>query len=90
MGEFISGSGGNWGHYSSKSYDELALKISASAAGDSALARKAQQLLLEQDCAVIPLYFRKNSSLLASGWRGLAINPMNYVYLKTVRRMPAN
>ena len=89
ISEFATGSGGNWGHFSSKEYDALATKISAEDSAGRVNLRRARQLLLEQECAVIPLYFRQSASLLARGWQGLSINPMTYVYLKSVRRTPS-
>ncbi len=86
ISEFVTGSGGNWGGFSNRDYDTMAVKISGAAATDTVLLRRAQQLLVDQECAVIPLYFRKTASLLKSGWQGLKINPMTYVYLKAVWR----
>lgn len=86
--EFLSDSAANWGHYSSKTYDDATLKIAKLAPGPAlkAEATRAERQILERDCAVIPLYFRQTAALVSSKWAGFQINPMTYVYLKAVQR----
>lgn len=86
--EFLSESAANWGHYSSKAYDDATLKVAKLAHGPAlkAEAARAERQILEKDCAVIPLYFRQTAALVSSKWQGFHINPMTFVYLKTVQR----
>lgn len=87
LSEFLSESRANWGHFSSAEYDGLARRAAAEpAARAEGASVAAQRLLLERECAVIPLYFRATAALTARGWTGIATSPMSYIYFKAVRR----
>ena len=73
--DFMSESDANWGRFSSAEFDRAALKNDI---------ERADNELLGKQCAVIPLYFRKTSSLISEKWKGFEMNPMTYVYLKNV------
>jgi ABC-type oligopeptide transport system substrate-binding subunit len=79
LSEFLSGSRANWGHFASRAYD---------VAAEAGRIADAERVALDEECAVIPLYFRKTASLVAKGWRGFYMNPMTYVYLKDVEKKP--
>lgn len=82
VSEMLSKSPANWGHFESQEYDRLAEKVALSAAS----AHVADKLLVERECAIVPLYFRQTVALVSRKWDGFFINPMTYVYLKEVRR----
>lgn len=88
LSEFLSESPANWGRFSSHRYDQLAkatLQLAAGSRKLASLVNEAQELLVERECAIVPLYFRKTTALLKQGWSGFFINPMTYVYLKDVK-----
>ncbi|MBI2605011.1 MAG: peptide ABC transporter substrate-binding protein [Deltaproteobacteria bacterium] len=88
LSELMSSTSANWGRFSSKKYDELALKTAAireDAARANAVAA-AEKLLVDEECAVIPLYFRQTASLVSGRWQGFFMNPLARVNLKDVYR----
>ena len=87
LSEFLSASAANWGHYSSKTYDDAALRSAALSSGKAltTAVNEAEKIILQKDCAVIPLYFRKTAALVSKKWDGFHINPLSRVYLKNVR-----
>ncbi|MEW6057029.1 MAG: peptide ABC transporter substrate-binding protein [Bdellovibrionota bacterium] len=88
LSEFLSQSHANWGRFASAPYDRAAMKTSELLAGSQLKpwVEKAQKILIEDQCAVIPLYFRQTASLVSKDWNGFHVNPMTYVYLKDVRK----
>lgn len=87
LGEFDSGSHSNWGHYSSVEYDKFSRSVSGLDQRDKNYLSQisvANDLLVNKDCGIVPLYFRKTSALVKQGWKGFRINPMTYVYLKYI------
>lgn len=83
---FLSDSPANFGKYASKEYDAVALSVATENSTEvrAKQIRLAEKVLLDEDCAVIPLYFRQTTSLLSTRWGGFFINPLTYVYLKNV------
>lgn len=70
--EFVSNNTANWGHYRSDSYDRAVEQ------NDFDLAN---QILLEQDCAAVPLYFRDSILFVQTTIKDIFVNPLNFFYL---------
>ncbi|MGE4231768.1 MAG: peptide ABC transporter substrate-binding protein [Bacteriovoracia bacterium] len=82
---------GNFGHFESEKYETLIREISKTSVKNQKrlidLTEKAMRVLLDEECAIVPLYFRKTATLLQKGWLGFSINPLTVVYLKDVYRL---
>ncbi len=80
-------SGPNTTHFSSPRFDQLYEK-SLTLTDDSsrqALYREMDRLMLEE-APIIPLYYDRSFRMLQKEWTGLSSNPMNHLFLKSVRR----
>jgi oligopeptide transport system substrate-binding protein len=83
---FQSSSRLNYTGWSNSEYDKnVAL---AAATMDPALRAKAyaeaEQLLLERDVAIYPLYYVKNTALVGKRLKSFSISPLNYLFIKDV------
>lgn len=75
--EFLPDSRANFGHYNSPEYVRRL---------NQGRVHAAEKLLVNEDCAIAPLYFRTTTALVSRAWTGWEINPMGYVYLKELRQ----
>jgi len=84
---FTSFSGNNHTGWKSKEYDSLIAKAASesSMAKRLALYKKAQVLLTERDVAIIPLFIDALNVLVAPQVKGLELNAMDNLQLKSVR-----
>ena len=76
---FISGGGLNDGDYSSAEYDKL-IKLAATQNGSQRMAtlRKAEDLLINQDASLIPIYYYVSMNLFRSDrWDGWYVNTLD-------------
>jgi len=76
LSEFRSDSKANWGHFKSSRYDNAEVNL-------------AQQILLHDECAVIPLYFRSTAVLAAPQWEGITVNVLAQVSFKSAKKSRA-
>jgi oligopeptide transport system substrate-binding protein len=83
---WLSDSGNNKTGFKHAKYDELVLKGRHAKPGPARdkLYVEAQKILLEQEAAIIPLYYDTQGALLASRVKKFDLNPINYFYLKQV------
>lgn len=85
LSEFLSDSKANWGHFSSRAYDSAAIKATGTSLERSrSLIDLAERILLAEECAAVPLYFRQTSSLISKRSAGVFVNPMTYIYMKDI------
>ena len=83
---FISESGNNHTEWKSSEYDqlvELASQINDQEKRKK-LYDKAQKILIERDCVIIPLYFYVQNWLIKPYVKGLELNPMGLFYFHKV------
>jgi len=83
---FLGGAGNNRTTWKDDSYDQLVV----GARGGTTLRERegkylrAQKILLQDQAAVLPLYYEPNLALVRPRVKGLDINPLNYLVLKEV------
>ncbi len=84
---FLSSSGNNRSAWKNSKYDEwvLAARNSRDLSVRKSLYAQAQDLLVQKDAIVVPLYYEPIVGLLRPRAKGLQLNPLNYLYLKDVR-----
>jgi oligopeptide transport system substrate-binding protein len=86
MSVFLSDSGNNRTNWKNKKYDDLILKARGTL--DERIREKmyseAQRLLLEDDAAIIALYYEPNMALVKPKVQNLELNPLNYLLLRKV------
>lgn len=80
---FTSQSGNNHLMWKNAQYDEL-IKKGKVAEDREKLYGQAQKLIIEEQAALLPLYYDTVSALVSSKLQGFMINPVNYMYLKGV------
>ncbi len=83
---FTSTSGNNHGRWKNKTYDELVLQAATTLdlSKRKILYKKAQQLLLEEDIAIAPLFFN-TQVLLNKPWvKNLKFNAMDLVFCEDI------
>lgn len=86
LSEFVSGAKANWGRFSSEAYDAASRKA---ALEEKDAIYRAQHILIEEECAIIPLYFRSTGTLAARQWAGISMNPMGHVHFKRAQARAA-
>ena len=82
---FLSNSGNNRTGWKSADFDELVL--TSRNLGQKARERnymEAQQLLVEKEAVILPLYYEPNMAMVRPRVRGLELNPLNYLLLRKV------
>ena len=87
---FLSGAGNNRTNWKNAKYDQLVLNA-RNLTDPKARAKiylEAQKILLEQDAAILPLYYEPNLALVKPRVHGLELNPLNYLLLKKVSVSP--
>jgi oligopeptide transport system substrate-binding protein len=86
MSVFITGAGNNRLNWSNKRYDQLVLTARGlqDLKSRERMYSEAQRILLEEDAAIIPLYYEPNMALVRPRLQGLELNPLNYLLLKKV------
>ena len=79
--------GPNTTHFSSKDFDALYTKaLTVTDDSTRQAIYQAMDRLMLSEAPIIPLYYDRSFRMLQNEWTGLASNPMNYLYLKRVRR----
>lgn len=83
---FLSESGNNRTSWKSAKYDELVLKARTGKtdAERRELYQKAEKILVEDEVAVLPLYYEPNLVLVKPRVKGFRVNELNYVFLRNV------
>lgn len=84
---FGSASGNNLTGWKSAEYDQ-ALKRARGAADSKSrydAYLQAEYLLIQKETVVVPLFQRRNTVLIGPRVQGLAVSPLNYLFLKDVR-----
>lgn len=82
----LGGAGNNWTQWKNPQYDQL---VEGARSTLNAKVREknyiaAQKILLQQDAAIVPLYYEPNTVLIKDRVQGLELDPLNYFYLKKV------
>ncbi len=87
---FLSGAGNNRSTWKNEKYDELVLgaRDAMNLEFRKRSYREAQQLLLEREVVLVPLYYESNLGLVKPVVQGLHLNPLNYLYLKDLVLSP--
>ncbi len=83
---FLGSAGNNRVAFKNAKYDELVLKARA-VRGEGErrkLYASAQKILLEEEAAIVPLYYEPNLALVKSHVKGVVLSPLNYLYVKGV------
>jgi len=79
--------GPNTTHFSSQAFDALYVKaLTVTDDSTRQAIYQAMDRLMLSEAPIIPLYYDRSFRMLQNEWTGLASNPMNYLYLKRVRR----
>ena len=83
---FESNTGNNFTKFSSEKYDEIMKKAREdwNTLKRDQLYKEAQEILLEKEAAILPLYYEENEALVAKSVRGFTINPIGYFFVKDV------
>lgn len=83
---FLSSAGNNRTLWKNQKYDELVL--AARGLGDQKMREslyiQAQKILLDDEAAVIPLYYEPNMALVKKRVKDLVLSPLNYLLLRNV------
>jgi ABC-type oligopeptide transport system substrate-binding subunit len=83
---FLGSSGNNRTGFKNLKYDGLIVQA-RSARGEAArkkLYLAAQKILLEDEAALVPLYYEPNLALVKNDVKGVVLSPLNYLYVKGV------
>ncbi|MCC7441186.1 MAG: peptide ABC transporter substrate-binding protein [Bdellovibrionales bacterium] len=83
---FLSDAGNNRIAWKNAKYDQLVLaaRTEKDQAKRIAAYREAQRILIEEEAAILPLFYENNVALIKSRVKNLTINPLNYMYLRGV------
>lgn len=84
---FVIGSAMNGGNFNSSEYDELIVKASTMPSGPErySVLQSAENILVNEEQAVIPFYFYSSGSLVDTNkWGGWFTNTMDYHPLKSI------
>ena len=84
---FITGAGMNGGKYSNEEYDALIKQAASMPAGEErfAVLRQAEDILINQDQAIIPLYVYVSQGMIDTNkWGGWYNNTMDYHPVKNI------
>lgn len=84
---FTSQSGNNHLLWSNVQYDEL-IKRGKTAEDREKIYAQAQKLLIDEQVALIPMYYDTVNALVSPKLHGFMINPVNYMYLRGVSIEP--
>jgi oligopeptide transport system substrate-binding protein len=86
MNLFTSTSGNNNTHWQNKRYDDLIRRaaVERDSQHRQALYDEAQRILIEEEVPIMPLFIAAQNMLIKPYLKGLQINAMDLLYLKTV------
>lgn len=86
MGLFTSHSGNNHTEWKNSEYDSLVAQAAAESAVPKrvALYKKAQQILLEKDAVIVPLFSDALNVLVSPSVKGLQLNSLDHLDLRSV------
>lgn len=84
---FTSQSGNNHLLWSNAQYDEL-IRKGKTAEDREKIYAQAQKLLIDEQVALIPMYYDTVNALVSPKLEGFIINPVNYMYLRGVSISP--
>jgi oligopeptide transport system substrate-binding protein len=90
MSLFTASAGNNRTNWKNEKYDDLVLAARNQmepAARDRAY-QAVQKILLEDEAAVVPLYYEPNLALVKARAKGVELNPLNYLLLRNVTLSP--
>ncbi len=75
---FMTSNGNNDAHYSNSEYDAIMTEVlsDSDAEGRMALMHQAEDLLMEQDCAIAPLYYYSNPYMISDNVHGMYYSPL--------------
>ena len=75
---FMTDNGNNDAHYSNSEYDAIMTEVlsDSDAEGRMALMHQAEDLLMEQDCAIAPLYYYSNPYMISDNVHGMYYSPL--------------
>lgn len=84
---FTSYSGNNYTQWKSAEYDKLIQQAAGESAQGKRIAmyKKAQEMLLEQNVAILPLFQDALNVLVSPNAKGVELNAMDHLHLKNVR-----
>ena len=89
MSVFTSEGGNNRLGWSNSKYDAWVAEARILKPGSSKrteLYQKAQNLLQIEEAALLPIYYEPIRALIREGFLGVKVNPLNYMYLRGVRK----
>ncbi len=83
---FLSSAGNNKTSWKNTEYDDLVLRGRGekNPKQRAKIYQDAQKILLENDAAIVPLYYEPNMALVKPRVKGLELNPLNYLLLRKV------
>jgi oligopeptide transport system substrate-binding protein len=83
---YLSDSGNNRAGWKNAQFDKLVLeaRYSRNLKQRERDYIEAQKILLEQDAAIVPLFYEPNIALIRGRVKGLELNPLNYLLLRNV------
>jgi ABC-type oligopeptide transport system substrate-binding subunit len=83
---FLPGSGNNRTGWKNPAYPGLMQEAAASSAPAQRLRKfeQADELLVDRDAVIVPLYHSRLSALISRRCRGVRLSPMNYLFLREV------
>ena len=75
---FMTDNGNNDAHYANSEYDAIMTEVlsDSDAEGRMALMHQAEDLLMEQDCAIAPLYYYSNPYMISDNVHGMYYSPL--------------
>lgn len=84
---FGSKSGTNYTGWTNASFDELLEKAmtTSSVSDRTAVYKKAEELLLQKEVVILPLFYRYNLILLGPRIKKVALTPLNYLFFSEIR-----
>ena len=73
-------------HWQNARYDELVKKAAIASSGSIRLNlyKEAQDILLNQEAAIVPLHYNSFNYLLNPKVKNFVINPLNYTYFRDI------
>lgn len=84
---FESGAGSNGTGWKNTEYDALLERARVTLDGQARaeVLAQAEKLLLQRECVIVPVFYKRNTALLGSHIEKFEISPLNYLFFKNVR-----
>ncbi|NUM88625.1 MAG: peptide ABC transporter substrate-binding protein [Bdellovibrionales bacterium] len=87
LGIFVSGSKTNLTGWSSPAFDDLVSRYGRETSEErrERLAVEAQEILVEREAVVVPLFHSSHQTLVREGLKGVALHPLDKWYFRSMR-----